>query len=109
MIVRIWRGWTTRADAVAYENLLRSEIFPGIEARGIAGYRGISLLRRDAGGADTEFMTVMRFDSLRDVRAFAGENYEEAVVPPRAKALLGRCDERAAHYTAVVGPEAEGG
>ena len=54
-------------------------------------------------------MTVMRFESLRDVRAFAGENYEEAVVPPRAKALLSRCDERVAHYTAVVGPEAEGG
>jgi hypothetical protein len=109
MIVRVWRGWTTRADAAAYESLLRAEIFPGIEARGIGGYRGILLLRRDAGGGETEFMTVMRFESLRDVRAFAGENYEAAVVPPRAKALLSRCDERAAHYTAVVGPEAGDG
>ena len=110
MIVRVWRGWTSRADAAAYENLLRTEIFPGIEARGIGGYRGISLLRRDgAGGGETEFMTVMRFDSLRDVRAFAGENYEAAVVPPKAKALLSRCDEHAAHYTAVGGPEAGDG
>ena len=66
------------------------------------GYRGIELLRRDAGG-ETEFMTVMRFDSLRDVRAFAGQNYETAVVPPKARALLARIDEQAAHYTLAEG------
>ena len=101
MIVRIWRGWTTRANATAYERLLREEVFPGIAARGIAGYRGVELLRRDDGG-ETEFMTVMRFDGLKDVRDFAGQNYEAAVIPPRARQLLGRCDERAAHYTEVV-------
>ena len=101
MIVRIWRGWTTRANAAAYERLLREEVFPGIAARGIAGYRGVELLRRDDGG-ETEFMTVMRFDGLKDVRDFAGQNYEAAVIPPRARALLARCDERAAHYTEVV-------
>lgn len=100
MIVRVWRGWTTRADAAAYESLLRTAIFPGIAARGIAGYRGITLLRRDEAG-EVEFMTVMRFDSLRDVREFAGENYERAVVPPKAQALLARCNERATHYTEV--------
>lgn len=102
MIVRIWRGWTTRANAAAYESLLRTEIFPGIEARGVPGYRGIELLRRDAGG-ETEFMTVMRFETLRDVRAFAGQNYETAVVPPKARALLARIDEQAAHYTLAEG------
>ena len=106
MIVRIWRGWTTRANAAAYESLLRDEIFPGIAARGIKGYRGIRLLRRDEGG-EAEFMTVMRFDSLKDVRDFAGQNYEAAVIPPRARALLARCDERAVHYSEVVGPETE--
>ena len=100
MIVRIWRGWTTRANAAAYENLLRDEIIPGIAARGIKGYRGIRLLRRDEGG-EAEFMTVMRFDSLRDVREFAGQNYETAVVPPKARALLARCDEQAVHYSVV--------
>ncbi len=37
MISRIWHGWTTPANADAYENLLRTEIFPGILARKIAG------------------------------------------------------------------------
>jgi antibiotic biosynthesis monooxygenase (ABM) superfamily enzyme len=104
MIVRIWRGWTSRANAQAYETLLREEIIPGIAARGIMGYRGTSLLRRDEGG-ETEFATVMRFDSLRDVRAFAGQNYETAVIPPKARSLLARADERALHYQEIVGGE----
>ena len=58
MIVRIWRGWTSRANAQAYETLLREDIIPGIAARGIAGYRGMSLLRRDDGG-ESEFATVL--------------------------------------------------
>jgi antibiotic biosynthesis monooxygenase (ABM) superfamily enzyme len=104
MIVRIWRGWTARTNAQAYETLLRDEIFPGIAARGIKGLRGIELLRRDEGG-EAEFMTVMRFDSLKDVRDFAGQNYEAAVIPPRARALLARCDERALHYTLTGEPQ----
>ena len=97
MICRVWHGWTTRANGEAYERLLREEIFVGIGARQIPGYRGIELLRRDAGG-DSEFVTLMWFDSLAAVRAFAGADYERAVVPPAARALLSRYDERSAHY-----------
>jgi hypothetical protein len=50
MISRIWRGWTTFANADAYEALLKEEIFAGIAARRIPGYRGIQLLRRVASG-----------------------------------------------------------
>lgn len=97
MIVRLWHGWTMPANADAYERLLQQEIFRGIERRGIPGYRGIELLRRPVGG-EIEFVTVMRFDSLDAVRAFAGEDYEVAVVPPAARELLGRFDARSAHY-----------
>ena len=47
MIARIWHGWTTRENADAYEQLLRSEVFLGIENRRIKGFRGVHLLRRD--------------------------------------------------------------
>ena len=47
MVSRIWRGWTSRENADAYEALLRTEIFVGIAHRSIEGYRGIHLLRRD--------------------------------------------------------------
>jgi heme-degrading monooxygenase HmoA len=101
MICRIWHGWTTEANADAYERLLRSEIFQGIAARNISGYRGIELLRRHTGEL-TEFVTLMRFDSLDDVRVFAGSDYEAAVVPPKARALLERFDERSAHYKVIL-------
>lgn len=97
MIVRLWHGWTTPANADGYERLLKEEIFRGIANRAIPGYRGIELLRRPAGG-EVEFVTLMRFDSLEAVRAFAGEDYETAVVPPSARALLSRFDARSAHF-----------
>jgi heme-degrading monooxygenase HmoA len=103
MITRIWRGWTTPQNASAYERLLLDAIFPSIEARKVEGYRGISLVRRDL-GHEVEFVTIMWFDSLASVRAFAGDDYEIAVVPPKARAVLARFDARSAHYETVVGP-----
>lgn len=97
MISRIWHGWTTAADADAYEALLRSEIFAGIFGREIAGFRRIQLLRRPAVDG-VEFVTEMWFDSMDAVREFAGEDCEVAVVPAKARALLARFDERSAHY-----------
>ncbi|MEZ4588099.1 MAG: hypothetical protein R2909_17110 [Gemmatimonadales bacterium] len=97
MIVRIWHGWTTPANADTYERLLNEEIFPGIEAKNVAGYRGIQLLRRVVGD-EVEFVTVMRFDSLDAVRAFAGEDHETAYVPQKARAVLARFDARSQHY-----------
>jgi hypothetical protein len=101
MICRIWHGWTTPANADTYENLLKSEIFTGIEGRNIAGYRGIELLRRED-GTEVEFVTVMWFDALDAVRDFAGEDYEVAVVPPKARAVLSHFDARSQHYTVEV-------
>jgi heme-degrading monooxygenase HmoA len=97
MINRIWHGWTTPANADAYEELLKEEIFVGIKDREIPGYRGIQLLRRD-NRDEVEFVTIMRFDTLDAVRNFAGEDFEAAVVPPKARVLLARFDERSQHY-----------
>jgi heme-degrading monooxygenase HmoA len=97
MIARIWYGWTTPQNADAYEALLKAEIFPGILARNIEGFRRIELLRGTAGD-EVEFATVMWFDSMRAIRAFAGQDYETAVVPPKARAVLKRFDARSKHY-----------
>ena len=40
---------------------LNEEIFPSIDSRQIAGYRGIQLLRRDLAD-EVEFVTIMWFD-----------------------------------------------
>jgi heme-degrading monooxygenase HmoA len=97
MISRIWHGWTTPDNADAYETLLKEEIFVGIQERHIRGFKGIQLLRREVGD-DVEFVTIMTFDSLDAVREFAGEDYEAAVVPKKARTVLSRFDERSQHY-----------
>ena len=45
MITRLWRGWTSRANAGAYEQFLLMELFPSM--RGIPGFRSAEVLRRD--------------------------------------------------------------
>jgi hypothetical protein len=97
MISRIWHGYTTPQNADIYENLLKEEIFKGIADRKIAGFKEIQLFRRDVGN-EVEFITVMWFESIDAVRDFAGEDYEAAVVPSNARAVLKRFDERSQHY-----------
>jgi hypothetical protein len=97
MISRIWHGYTTPANADAYESLLQREIFVGIRNRDIQGYRGIQLLRRETPDG-VEFITIMWFESIESVRLFAGDEYEKAVVPDGARVLLSRFDERSQHY-----------
>lgn len=97
MICRVWHGWTSHANSDAYERLLHDEVFRGIADRAIDGYHGIELLRRVAGD-EVEFITLMWFESLDAVRAFAGGAYEQAVVPRAARKLLARFDQQSAHY-----------
>ncbi len=99
MIARIWRGWTTPANADAYEQFLRGTMFPSIHR--VAGFLGADLLRRDAGD-EVSFVTITRFVSMESVRAFAGADYEQAVIEPEAKRLLSRYDERSEHYEIVI-------
>ena len=97
MICRLWRGWTTNANAAAYEAIVRDKVIPGIEARHIPGFRHIDLMRRDLGD-QVEFQTLMWFDDLESIRAFVGEDYAVSHVPPAAQAVLARFDRRAVHF-----------
>jgi heme-degrading monooxygenase HmoA len=99
MISRLWHGWTKRDDADRYEELLRSEILPGIHR--VAGFKGASVLRREEKD-EVEFVTLTMFDSMAAVKEFAGEDYEVAVILPEARKLLARFDARSAHYETVL-------
>jgi antibiotic biosynthesis monooxygenase (ABM) superfamily enzyme len=100
VICRLWRGWTTRQNAEAYERIVRGQVIPGIEARRIPGFRQIDLMKRDL-GEEVEFQTLMWFDSLDSIKAFVGEDYSVSHVPDAARAVLERFDERAAHYEVI--------
>jgi hypothetical protein len=96
MIARVWRGYTTPENAPHYEKLLKPELLPGISRK--AGYRGSYLLRRNS-GSEVEFITILLFDSLDDVRAAAGhDDYETAIIPVERQQYLLRYDAEAAHY-----------
>jgi antibiotic biosynthesis monooxygenase (ABM) superfamily enzyme len=103
VIGRIWHGWTTVDNADEYQQIVTTEVLPEIAARQIAGYHGVHLLRRPLGGR-VEFVTIMWFDSIDSVRAFQGEDYEVAHVPPQARAVLDGFDERSQHYEVLLAP-----
>jgi heme-degrading monooxygenase HmoA len=103
MIARVWHGWTSRANADSYERLLLTDMFPRIAGQGIPGFRGAYLYRREL-ETETEFVTTLQFDSIDDVRAFAGADYEVAVIHEDARPLFTRFDARSAHYEIVARP-----
>ncbi len=102
--MRYWRGWATRENADAYEEIVSGTVLPHIASLELPGYRGAYLMRRELGD-EIEFATITMFDSLDDVRAFAGDDYEQAYVPAEARAVLKRFDERCAHYDTLLTPQ----
>lgn len=100
MIARIWHGWTKPADAQAYENMLRNEIFSSIAARKIPGYHGAELFVREDGN-EVEFVTLLRFDSMEGVKEFAGADETRPVIYPGVERLLTRM-ERSVHYRIAI-------
>jgi antibiotic biosynthesis monooxygenase (ABM) superfamily enzyme len=100
MIARIWHGWTKRTNAKTYEHMLRDEIFPGIAARNIKGYRGAELFIREDGD-EMEFVTLLRFDSIDAVKEFAGPDETKPVIFPGVEKLLTRM-EPAQHYRIAI-------
>lgn len=95
MIARIWRGAVRRRDADEYARYM--------DTTGVAGYaatpgnRGVWMLRRDV-DEHTEFVMFTLWDSLDAVRAFAGEDYEQAVFYPEDDRFLVERDLTSTHY-----------
>ena len=99
MIARIWRGYTTHANAEAYAAALQAEILSGIMK--VPGYRGSYLLKR-LYGEEVEFVTMMLWESLESLSAFAGPDYEKAIVPLERRKFLSKYEERSAHYEILM-------
>lgn len=99
MIARVWRGWAPAATAGEYQRHYESEVAGHL--RQVAGFRGARLLRRDE-GEEVKFTSITFFDGMDDVRAFAGEDPERAVVEDAARRVLSRWDERVTHHEVVA-------
>lgn len=100
MIQRIWHGYTTLENAEAYETLLKEEIMPGIASKQIPGYHSMQIIRRVAEEnlKEIEFITIMTFSKLEDIKGFVGEDYTVANLPEKALKILKRYDTHSQHY-----------
>ena len=99
MIARIWRGWAPRETAADYQRHYESEVNEHLRA--VSGFRGARLLRRDD-GQEVMFTSITYFASLDAVRAFAGADYERAVVEDAARRALSHWDDRVTHHDVVA-------
>ncbi|MBN1821611.1 MAG: hypothetical protein JXR31_09330 [Prolixibacteraceae bacterium] len=99
-VKRLWHGWTTKENADKYQQLLHKEIFPGIKAKNISGYKSIELFRRELED-EVEFITIMTFDSIQNVIDFQGEDYKKCYVPDAAQKVLKRWDMESSHYDLI--------
>lgn len=99
MIARIWRGWASTATADAYQYHYESEVAEHLQQ--VAGFCDARLLRRDD-GEEVMFTSITFFTSMDDVRSFAGEDPEQAVVEDTARRALTRWDECVTHHEVTI-------
>jgi antibiotic biosynthesis monooxygenase (ABM) superfamily enzyme len=99
LIARVWHGSTLAEDADAYAAYLEETGMKG--ARALPGNRGTLVLRR-AHGDQAEFETILLFDSLEDIRAFAGDDPEAAVFFPEDDRYLVEREPTVRHFEVDV-------
>jgi antibiotic biosynthesis monooxygenase (ABM) superfamily enzyme len=99
VIARIWRGATLAEHAEEYAAYLEETGMRG--ARELPGARGTLVLRRARAGY-AEFETILLFDSLDDIKAFAGDDLDLAVFFEEDDKCLVERDLEVRHYEADV-------
>lgn len=99
-IVRVWKGYGTQAGVDRYyREHFPNSVLPHL--RSVDGFVDARVLTR-AGRGETEVVVATVWDSLDSVKAFAGEDFERAVVEPAVRELLSRFDDRVTHFTLAL-------
>ena len=99
MIARLWRGAVRRDDADAYADYIANTGMA--EYRSTPGNQGAWMLRRDEGDC-SEIVTFSLWDSVDSVRAFAGDDIDQAVFYPQDDRFLIERDRTVRHYEVVA-------
>jgi heme-degrading monooxygenase HmoA len=98
MIARMWRGAVRTADADEYAGYIGGTGMK--EYTEVPGNRGAWMLRRELGEL-TEFVTVSHWDDVDAIKAFAGEDYEQAKYYPEDERFLVEHDDVVRHWEIV--------
>lgn len=100
MIARSWRCIASSENAPLYLVHFQDSVLP--ELNKLGGFHGYYILSQTLIEETRLELTVITFwESLDAIRAFAGENFSQAVVEPQAKAVLISFDETVTHYEVV--------
>lgn len=95
MIARLWTGRTKAEDYDAYLAYLEES---GVaELHATPGNRGVVVLRR-LDGDEAEFGVLSFWDSLEDVKAFAGQDVAAAHYYPEDERFLLEFEPRVKHF-----------
>lgn len=99
-IVRVWGGFGTEAGVQRYcREHFPNSVLPHL--RSIDGFIEVKVMTRK-GRDETEVVVATTWESIESVKAFAGDDYEKAVVEPVVRELLNRFDERVAHFRVAL-------
>jgi len=99
VIARVWFGRTKAEDYDAYLEYLEES---GVaELEGTPGNQGVMVLRR-IDGAEAEFGVISFWNSLDDVKAFAGEEVDTARYFPNDKRYLLEFTPKLKHYEVAI-------
>jgi antibiotic biosynthesis monooxygenase (ABM) superfamily enzyme len=99
MIARVWRGATRAEDAEEYAAYVEKSAMEG--ARALPGNRGTLVLRR-VHGDKAEFETILLFDELESIHAFAGDDIDTAVFFPEDDRYLVERELTVRHFDVDV-------
>jgi heme-degrading monooxygenase HmoA len=99
MVERVWSARAgSAAAAAAYAAYFQRTVVPELSA--VAGYRGARLLQREVPGG-VEIVVATQWNSLAEIRGFAGDDIELAVVHDEAAALFSDYDRTVRHFEIV--------
>jgi heme-degrading monooxygenase HmoA len=104
MIARIWHGVTAAAKVEEYLDYLNETGVP--DYRATEGNRAVYVLRR-VEGERAHFLTLSFWDSMEDVKRFAGPETERAKYYPADERFLVDFKLTVEHYEVVVEPRGE--
>jgi heme-degrading monooxygenase HmoA len=99
VIARVWTGRTKAEDYDMYLAYLEESGVAALQAT--AGNRGVMVVKR-LHGFEAEFTVISFWDSLDDVKAFAGEEVDTARYFPNDKRYLLEFTPKLKHYEVAI-------
>jgi uncharacterized damage-inducible protein DinB/heme-degrading monooxygenase HmoA len=99
MIARSWDGFTRASQAEEYADYVRRTGFRDLSST--AGNRGVWVLRRREGERE-RFRVLSLWDSMDEVRRFAGDDPERARYYPEDERFLDALDPNVQHFEVVA-------